>query len=114
MNKEEAEKILKEKKQSELDEIEAKKTLEEDRLKKIQEIEESEKKIRKDEFEKLKKAFPKQSQEVFCKCWKCGKEVSISHGKHVTKSNRVIIIGGCKCGSYNVVIILKNSQYNHS
>lgn len=106
----EAEKILQDKKDAELAEVEAKKVLEEDRLRKIKEAEEQEKKRKKEEFEAEKLKYPGYAAEIHQSCWKCGKVVNMSQGEHITRSTRIIIVAECqKCGSYNVAAIPTNN-----
>ena len=112
MEKEEAEKILREKKQAESDEIEAVKTLEEAKIKEKQEEEEAEKKRKKEEFKAEKKKYPDFVTEIWTECHKCNKPVNMSQGEHITKSSKIIIVGEClKCGSYNIAAIPTNNSF---
>lgn len=112
----EAEKILQDKKDAELAEVEAKKVLEEDRKRKIKEQEEAEKKLKKEEFEAEKKLYPKKAGEIHMHCWNCkNKEVNMSEGDYITRSTRIIIVAGCqKCGHYNIVVLPTNNAITSS
>ena len=70
----------------------------------------AEKAKQKQEFEQLKKAFPEKSQEVFSKCWKCGRVVNMSQGQLISKSGKILRIKACsRCKSFNVEVIPTNN-----